>query len=362
MKRLLIYCIFPAPYRTVIFDDLSKQYDVTVIFERDNDANRNKSWFSNTFGYKYFILNDANNVGPTRRTLNKIREFDLVGVYDYATKTALTLILNCRINHVPYFVNCDGSFTNRNFFKDMIKRFVVKGAKFYLASGGYAKKYFLTYGAAEEDIFIHNFTSINEKYIMSKRLGISEICTLREKLNLPKNRKLVLSVGQFTYRKGFDVLLKAWKSVPENYYLLLIGGGEDENKLKQMISNQGLRNVEILDYQPTERIYDYMKASDVFVLPTREDIWGLVVNEALAFGLPVVTTDRCIAGLEMIQNNKEGIIVEAENADELSKAIVSILESTQLEWMREQCIKKARDYTIEEMIAKQVAAIKKYLE
>lgn len=56
-------------------------------------------------------------------------------------------------------------------------------------------------------------------------------------------------------------------------------------------------------------------AADIFVHPTREDIWGLVVNEAMAKGLPVITTDRCVAGLELIKNESVGRIVPVENID-----------------------------------------------
>ena len=52
-------------------------------------------------------------------------------------------------------------------------------------------------------------------------------------------------------------------------------------------------------------------------MPTREDIWGLVINEAMAQGLPVITTNKCIAGLELIKNNKTGFLVEVENKEKL---------------------------------------------
>ena len=62
-------------------------------------------------------------------------------------------------------------------------------------------------------------------------------------------------------------------------------------------------------------------AADAFVLPTREDIWGLVINEAMAYGLPVVTTDRCNAGLELIKNNVNGYVVHVDDKGELAKKL-----------------------------------------
>ena len=53
-------------------------------------------------------------------------------------------------------------------------------------------------------------------------------------------------------------------------------------------------------------------ASDLFVLPTREDIWGLVINEAMSFGLPIITTRKCIAGTELITDGENGYLLEAD--------------------------------------------------
>ena len=61
----------------------------------------------------------------------------------------------------------------------------------------------------------------------------------------------------------------------------------------------------------------YYQAADLFVFPTREDIWGLVINEALSFGLPVITTRKCVAGVEMIKEGVNGSIVSEDNVEQL---------------------------------------------
>ena len=65
-----------------------------------------------------------------------------------------------------------------------------------------------------------------------------------------------------------------------------------------------LKNVYFIPFQNSDIIELYFKAADLFVFPTREDIWGLVINEAMANALPIITTDRCVAGLELIENEK----------------------------------------------------------
>jgi glycosyltransferase involved in cell wall biosynthesis len=84
------------------------------------------------------------------------------------------------------------------------------------------------------------------------------------------------------------------------------------------------------------------------VLPTREDIWGLVINEALAYGLPTITTDRCVAGLELIRDGVNGYVVPVEDIDALSEKIKAVLASD-LEAMGKAALESVGPYTLENM-------------
>ena len=87
------------------------------------------------------------------------------------------------------------------------------------------------------------------------------------------------------------------------------------------------------------------------MLPTRDDPWGLVVNEAMANALPVITTTRCIAGLEMVENGVNGFLYEPEDVDELKKLLCEVSSGLlDLEKMADESLQTARKYTIEEMV------------
>ena len=83
----------------------------------------------------------------------------------------------------------------------------------------------------------------------------------------------------------------------------------------------GLKNINFLEFEKKEVLYKYYKAADLFILPTREDIWGLVINEAMAHGLPVITTKKCVAGMELVIKGVNGEIVEVEDFTEMRLAI-----------------------------------------
>ena len=87
------------------------------------------------------------------------------------------------------------------------------------------------------------------------------------------------------------------------------------------------------------------------VLPTREDIWGLVINEAMAQGLPVVTTNRCLAGLTLVKNGENGYIVPVAGVEALKQAIEKGFEGDNASEFGRKSLEKIRNYTIERMAA-----------
>lgn len=94
--------------------------------------------------------------------------------------------------------------------------------------------------------------------------------------------KVVLTVGQFIHRKGFDVLLEAWKDCSKDAELYIVGAEptEEYQRIKEELE---LNNAYFVGFKTEDQLKQYYKAADLFVLSTREDIWGLVVNEAMAY-------------------------------------------------------------------------------
>ena len=115
-----------------------------------------------------------------------------------------------------------------------------------------------------------------------------------------------------------------------------------------MCRNLGLTNICFDGFMPKQKLLRYYQAADLFVLPTREDIWGLVVNEAMAYGLPVITTDRCVAGLDLVENGVNGYIVPADDVSALASSIKTALAGD-LTKMGSNSLEKIRPYTIENM-------------
>ena len=322
--KVLYITNLPSPYRVEFFSELGKKCDLTVVYERKTAADRDKKWNAksqNTYREVFLsgkAIGNENSFCPEIiKHLKKDYDHIIIGVY--STYTAMFAALYMRMRGIPYIISSDGGFVAvENKLKYYIKRFFIGSAKAWLSTGKETTKYLQYYGADLKNIYEYPFTSLCESDILSVPTPKEEKDMLRQQLGL-KGEKIIVSVGQFIYRKGFDVLIEAINHLGNDIQLYIIGG-EKEN-LQKLIGGELPPNVNTLGFMDKKTLFKYYRAADLFVLPTREDIWGLVINEAMACGLPVITTDKCIAGLELIENGVNGYIVSVGNSKELAQRI-----------------------------------------
>src|SRR5262249_28014774 len=104
-------------------------------------------------------------------------------------------------------------------------------------------------------------------------------------------RPVVLHVGQFIERKGIGALLDAAAALQKQgceFSLLMVGSGRDKSAVEQQVYALGLKNVHFRPAQPPEKMAAVYRSADLVVFPTLEDVWGLVANEAILSGVPVL--------------------------------------------------------------------------
>lgn len=301
--RVLFLTNIPAPYRVSFFNELSKLCELTVIYEGERSTERSGNWTEQAdSGYRQVFLPGLRIRADARfcpGVLKYIkRGFDIVVVGGYATPTAMLAILALNCRKIPFYLNADGGFINRqeSSLKYKIKHFFISKASFWLSTGLLTSKYFEYYGACPDKIFTYPFTSVKQADV-PKEISSGEKRETRERLGISCGT-LILSVGQFIPRKGYLEFLKTWVSEDRaDMGLVLIGGGIEERKYRDIAQGHG--NIWVLPFKKKEELAEYYKAADAFVLPTNEDVWGLVINEAMAYRLPVFSTEKCIAAMTM---------------------------------------------------------------
>jgi len=154
----------------------------------------------------------------------------------------------------------------------------------------------------------------------------------KEEINHPwlvnKEYPVIINVGRLIYQKGQDILLKAFKIVNEKIEsrLIVLGEGPLLNELKNLTKQLNIEDkVDFVGFQKNP--FSFISKSDVFVLSSRWEGFPNVLIEAMACGVPVISTDCPSGPNEIIENGKNGILVKVDDVYGLAEAILSILEN-----------------------------------
>lgn len=345
----------PSPYRVDFFNELNKYCDLTVLFERRTANDRDNKWYNNIFKFEGVFLRSkgiGNEASISFEVVNYLKkDYDIIILGGYSSPTSMIAILYMKLHKISYVLNADGGFINyrEKKFNKFIKTFFISSAKFWLSSGKETNKYLVYYGAKEDRIFNYSFTSLKKTDILKFPVTKEEKNFLKNNFNIPYE-KVILAVGQFIPRKGFDWMIESYKSLSHNIGIYIIGGKPTDEYIK-LKEKYGMDNLHFIDFQDKYSIKKWYQLADLFILPTREDIWGLVVNEAMAQGLPVITTDRCIAGLELIKDKEIGYIVKCENIKDLLNATNECINNSDINYLdiSRKIINSVSDITIERM-------------
>ncbi len=344
----------PTIYRVHFFNELGKLCDLTVVFERYHATGVPDYWDDSlavNFNPIFLKTKDVGREGSFSSQLLffPYGEYDQIVISSYSSPTEMLALLKLKLIRRKYALEVDGGLVkNENLLLRLIKRFFIGGANLYFSTGAQSTEYLTFYGARLDRIRTYQFSSLYKKDILDSPTSDDEKALLREKLGITQNQ-MVLSVGQFIHRKGYDVMLKAYGALGNDVAICIIGGEATQEYL-DIVAAQRMKNVYFVSHIDKAALKEYYRAADLFVLPTREDIWGLVINEAMAHGLPVITTDRCVAGMELIEDGCNGYIVKTEDAHQLLEATVKLLSDDHLlKKMAKNNLQKIQGYTFEEM-------------
>ncbi|WP_150049913.1 glycosyltransferase [Methylomonas rhizoryzae] len=202
------------------------------------------------------------------------------------------------------------------------------------------KEYLVGIGAAPEKItVIGNGVDLIKFFPIEKTLA-------RKKLSITEDAEVLISVGGLVNRKGFhrviEILPKLLKNHPKLLYLIIGGASPEGNNreyLERLVNDLNLSNhVKFLGAMEAKALHEPLSAADVFVLATANEGWANVFLEAMACGLPVVTTD--VGGnTEVVCNNTLGYIVPFGNSDSLRIGIDKALSN---HWDRDRIIDYAK--------------------
>jgi glycosyltransferase involved in cell wall biosynthesis len=197
-----------------------------------------------------------------------------------------------------------------------------------LPIGTLNKEFYLFHGVDRNRLFTVPYTVDNEYFTLAARQYAGP--DLREELGIPQGKPIVLFASKLLSRKRpMDLLLAFHRLQAQgvNAALLFVGSGERELELKNYVREHQLSDVYFLGFRNQSELPKFYSMADVFVFPSENEPWGLVLNEVMCAGLPVVASREIGAVPDLVHHGVNGFTYGAGDIDQLSSCLIQLLEA-----------------------------------
>lgn len=340
MEKPKIFYIhnFFIDFRNPLFEKLNEKFDLTMLMTRETlvtDENMYQiNYRKRPENVKYKIFSHSSFFSKYSLAWGVIpyllfKDYDLVISTDpHVSETWLSFLISKlrRKKFVIWTETFEWKRAPRAKLAEPLVKLICRHADACVAVGKKSKEYFIKKGASPNKVFITPDTA--QSYEIIKRVNDSDL----------KNKKIILYLSRIVPYKGLDILIKAFAKLEKEIkdsFLLIAGKGSFEQEAKNLAKSLNIKNIKFLGPVDKEHIGFYYSICDVFVLPSTfrdydAECWGLVLNEAMAFGKPVVSTDAVGGAYDLINNGINGFMVKHGNVEELYSALKKILTDDKL--------------------------------
>ena len=356
MKPKLVYFLsHPIQYISPLLQELAKVVDLEVHYYSDASIKGGiDKGFGKTIhwdtplldGYESFFLKnystsksmncrfgDALNFGVWNVLRKSKSKIILVNSWTYGSD--LMIILTAWLFGKKVWLRAENPLHKelvQSKLKQFLKKIILKHFLFkifinkFLYIGSESKKNFIYFGVSEDNLIYTPYCVDNNKFQeISSDLSKNKM-KIKNDLNLPQNKKIILFCGKYMNVKRPLDLVKAFNNKCfENTILILVGEGELRESIESYIANYKISNVILTGFVNQSEIVKYYTVADLFVLCSEMETWGLAVNEAMNFKIPCLVSDNCGCSKDLLLEGINGYTYKTGNIDELSEKMDLIL-------------------------------------
>lgn len=257
--------------------------------------------------------------------LRKIATYDIVHIHDIFYMSSHLAALSCLLRRKNFLLTQHVAMVDypsklvmavQNIMYGTMGRILFSSAKKIICYNHTVRDFLIKRNVSDSKIFVQ-YNGIDTSYFSPA--SEEEKYDLRKKYKLPLDRPIVLFAGRFVPKKGYDLVYEAQSP---DYFLVLAGNG------KPTLNMQSNSNVTLFGSASASQLRDLYKASDVFVFPAIGEIFTLVMQEAMASGLPIITTDD--PGYNSYEFSREYIRLVSRNSDQITQALRQIVTNTEM--------------------------------
>jgi glycosyltransferase involved in cell wall biosynthesis len=331
-------------YRVRTFETLAKYYDAVFYFFSAGDE-----WYwqhkhgtrAGKFVYEYL---PGVMLQGTRITPNLFQKLlrQPCDVYIKCINGRFALpatYLAARLRRKPFilwtgvWMKLDTTF-HRFFYP--VTRYIYKHSDAIVTYGEHVKRFLVAQGVDRDRIFVGHHAVDNERH--ARPVSEGELQELRKTLRISKHERVILYLGRLERNKGLEYLIEAFRqlSLPD-CVLVMAGEGSEKGALTEQVERANMKErVRFVGYVEQDRTAPYYALACVFVLPSvttprGKETWGLVVNEAMNQGCPVIATDAVGAAAGgLVRDRVTGLVVPERSSPRLEAALQEIIVNSQL--------------------------------
>lgn len=382
--RLAYFVSHPIQYQAPLLRRIAQErnIDLTVFFSSDLSV---RGYMDSGFGvrvewdvsllegYKYEFLprrRDGDTLGFAKPLnwgiFNRLRKgrFDAVWVFGYNRLSSLNAILAARLLGIPVILRAESNLD------DHVRTRTVRAAKRIVFAalrrstdcvvpiGERNRKYWEHYFGRDFPSFTMPYSVDNDFFQRRAREAAPQRESFRQQLGLEPGLPIILFASKLQTRKRCIDLVEAYTrlapapGVDPEAYLLIVGDGEERVNLEARVRGAGLKSIRFLGFRnQTElpRIYDLC---DAFVLPSYNETWGLIVNEVMNAGRPIVVTDQVGCQPDLVHDGVNGFVYPAFDVDALATCLRRLIQDPALRaTMGENSLRIIRQYSFDQDVA-----------
>jgi glycosyltransferase involved in cell wall biosynthesis len=322
-------------------------------------------------GYKYRVLNNvASSQGVTHfkgcdtpeiKSVLRELQIDVVVVNGWVVKTCLQTLWACKRLGIPCIVRGEANnLRHRPWWKRFLQRLLVRRFDAFLPIGKASRQFYRSHGISDDRMFDAPYCVENERFARAATAAEPRRSELRARWNIPENAVCFLYCGKFEHKKHPVELVEAFlqacqalresASVSKRIHLLLVGDGELRPHCEELVTrHSSLAAFTFTGFLNQTQIVEAYVTADVLVLPSDAgETWGLVVNEAMACGLPAIVSDQVGCASDLIESDVTGWVLESGNWEQLTDLFCRLASrSHPISEMAEACRSRVTNYSPE---------------
>jgi len=303
-------------------------------------------------GYKYEFLPNLRDRGDvsvasplSRGILSRLSgrggnpAFDVLWVHGYSTVNAMHGMIAARCLGIPVLLRAESWLRDRgrSGMKLALKNMFFAGLKqmvdAVLPIGTLNSQYWEHYFGDDVPQFLFPYAVDNRYFAQRAREAQAGRASLQAELGLDPSRPVILFASKLQSRKHCDHLIEAYTrlapapGVEPNPYLVIVGDGEERAALERQAAATGFASIRFCGFRNQSEMPRFFDLATVFVLPSRHEPWGLIVNEVMNAERPAIVSDDVGCAPDLIDDGANGCIYPVGNVDALTDALHRVLDT-----------------------------------